>query len=225
MTKYCYILTILFIISCGQSRDKSGKIEVVKGDTVYKTKDQTENKLNLSDKKVKFLWRSYKLDEELKDTFNSIFINEDFCRTISDPERAALGYVATFIGSECWWDGDTNNDRSNLKCKILTALNLGYQCSDKHLSFLRQWFKNDNKSLKELENCPTTPYTATIQNTFDEITLTVKGNKISVFFKANFVNMREGDSWSWTETDQFQFDKNNIKLIKKDKSKVIREHF
>jgi len=174
---------------------------------------------------VKFLWREEVYDDELKATYSSIFINEDFCKTISEPERAALGYVATFIGNECWWDGEAKIDRSNLKCKILTSLNLDYQCSSKHLGFLRDWFKNDVKSLKELEYCPTTPYTSTIQDTFNEIILTVKGNEISVFFKANGVNLREGDSWSWEETDYFELNGNNIKLIKKDESKVKREHF
>jgi hypothetical protein len=223
--KYLHIATIVLLASCGQTNNNSDKNEVVNSDPVSKKVVETENKIKLNDKTVKFLWRDDKYDEELKDTFNSIFINEDFCKNMTDPERAALGYVATFIGNECWWDGEANDDRSNLKCKILTALNLGYQCSDKHLGFLRKWFKDDKKSLEELGNCPTTPYTATIQDTFDEITLTVKGNIISVFFKANGVNTREGDSWSWTETDHFQFDGNNIKLIKKDESKVKHEHF
>jgi hypothetical protein len=165
----------------------------------------------LSDKTVKFLWR---------DSSASIVINEEFCKTISDPEKAALGYVATFIGNECWWDGDYTDKRDNLKCEILTALNLGYQCSEKHLGFLRQWFKNDMTAIKELEACPTTPNTSTIQDTFDEITLTTKGNQIAVYFKANRVNMREEQSWTWSQTDYFQFDKDNIKLIKQDKSKV-----
>jgi hypothetical protein len=52
--------------------------------------------------------------------------------------------------------------------------------------------------------------------------LKVKDNKISVEFGANGVNMRIGESWSWTETDYFRFDNDNIKLIKKDESKVKR---
>ena len=115
------------------------------------------NSNSLSDKNVKFLWVDKKYDQELKDTINSIFINEDFCNKISDPERAALGFVATFIGNECWWEGEAKEDGSNLKCKILTSLNLGYQCSDKHLGFLRKWFENDKKSLEELTDCPTCP--------------------------------------------------------------------
>lgn len=226
MNRYLYIATLILLASCGQTNNTSDKNEALNSDSVSETVENTsERNFQLTDKTVKFLWREDKYDEALKDTFNSIFIDEDFCKTITDPERAALGYVATFIGNECWWDGKGKDDRSNLKCKILTALNLSYQCSDKHLGFLRQWFKDDKKSLEELENCPTTPYTATIQDTFDEITLTVKGNKISVFFKASGVNTREGDSWSWTETDHFQLDKDNIKLIKKDESKVKHEHF
>jgi len=226
MMKYLYIATLILLASCVQTNNNSDKNEVVNSDTISKIVENTSvANFQLTDKTVKFLWCADKYDEALKDTFNSIFIDEDFCKTITDPERAALGYVATFIGNECWWDDEANDDRSNLKCKILTAINLGYQCSDKHLGFLRQWFKDDKKSIEELENCPTTPYTSTIQDTFEEITLTVKGNKISVFFKANGVNFREGDSWSWTETDHFQLDGNNIKLIKKDKSKVKHEHF
>ena len=228
MTKYLYILIFVLLASCVQTNNNSDKKEVAISDSVSKTVENTSvTNFQLTDKTIKFLWRADKYDEALKDTFNSIFIDEDFCKTITDPERATLGYVATFIGNECWWDVEGKEDRSNLKCKILTALNLGYQCSDKHLGFLRQMFKNDTRVLEELksDNCPTTPYTATIQDTFDEITLTVKGNKISVFFKASGVNTREGDSWSWTETDHFQLDNDNIKLIKKDRSKVKHEHF
>lgn len=208
MTKFLYIATIFLLASCGQTNNNSDKSEVTKVDTT---------KINIiTDKNVKFLWR---------DSSASIVINEEFCKTISDPEKAALGYVATFIGNECWWDGDYTDKRDNLKCEILTALNLGYQCSDKHLGFLRQWFKYDTKAINELEACPTTPNTSTIQDTFDEITLTTKGKQIAVSYKANGVNMREEQSWSWSQTDYFQFDKDNIKLIKQDKSKVKVEHF
>lgn len=206
--KLLYITTLFLLASCGQIKSNSDKHKVANVDTA--------ETFTLTDKTVKFLWR---------DSSASIVINENFCKTISDPEKAALGYVATFIGNECWWDGDYTDKRDNLKCEILTALNLGYQCSDKHLGFLRQWFKNDTTALKELEACPTTPNTSTIQDTFDEIILTTKGNEISVFFKATGVNMREEESWNWTETDYFQLDNDNIKLIKQNKSKVNVEHF
>lgn len=56
-------------------------------------------------------------------------------------------------------------------------------------------------------------------------TVVVKNNKISVEFSVNGINMRMGESWSWTETDHFQLDKDNIKLIKKDESQVKRAKF
>lgn len=226
MTKYLYIASLIFLTSCGQTNNDSNKNEVVLIDTVSKKEETTsERNFKLTDKTVKFLWRDDKYDKALKDTFDSIFIDEELCKTLSEPERAALGYVATFIGSECDWDGKGKDDFSNLKCKTLTALDLGYQCSDKHLGFLRKWFKNDSKSLKELQECPTVPYTASSQNTFDYINLKVKGDKISVEFGVNGVNMRMGESWSYTEIDHFQVYGDNIKLIKKVESKVKREHF
>ncbi len=220
-----YILPLVFLASCGQINNNSEK-KAVSADSVYKvTKSTSEKTGKLTDKSVKFLWREDRYNKELNDTFNTLIINEELCKSLTEPERAAIGFVVTFIGSECDWDGEAKDNFSNLKCKTLTALDLGYQCSDKHLGFLRRWFKNDSKTLKELEDCPTVPYTATSQNTFDYINLKVKDNKISVEFGANGVNMRIGQSWSWTETDHFQFDIDNIKLIKKEESKVKREHF
>lgn len=227
MMKYLYIATMVFLASCGQTDNNPNKNEVVIADTITKT-EETASKRNfkLTDKTVKFLWREDSYDQELKDTFNKIVINEELCKALTEPEIAVLGYVGTYIGSECQWDGECNDDRSNLKCKVLTALNLGYQCSDKHLGFLRKWFKNDKKVLAEFDyNCPTKPYTASSQNAFDEIKLTVKGNDISVWFSVIGVNMPMGESWSYTETNYFQLNNDNVRLIKKEQSKVKREHF
>jgi hypothetical protein len=220
--KWFYIMTLVFLTSCGQTNSNSSKRDRTKLDG---TSAAHKTAFILRDKTVKYLWREDKYDEELKDTFSTIIINEELCGTLTEPERAALGFVVTFIGSECSWDGEANDDFSNLTCKTLRSLRLGYQCSNQHLGFLRQWFRNDSKSLKELNNCPTVPCTASSQSTFDYINLNVKGNNISVEFTANGVNMRMGESWSWTETDHFQLFKDNIKRIKKDESKVKRESF
>ena len=197
-----YRFLFIFLLSCGQVGTNNSPQESMDTTSVSPTT-----------KTVKFLWR---------DSAN-MMIDQDYCRTITDPERAALGYVATFIGNDCWWDGDYSDNRKNLKCKILSALNLGYQCSDQHLGFLKQWFSKDSVVLKQLEDCPTTPYTATNQDTFDEINLTTKGNEIIISYKASGVNLRELDSWSWTETDYFQVDQNHIRLMKKERSKVVHE--
>lgn len=206
--KLLYISILFLATSCGQTNNNIPNQENIQTDS---TKNFT-----LTDKTIQFLWR---------DSNASIVINEAYCKTISDPEKAALGFVATFIGNECSWDGKMNDDRSNLKCKILTALNLGYQCSDRHLGFLKQWFKNDSASLQKLVSCPTIPNTSTIQETFDEIIITTKQDEISIFFKASGINLREERDWTWSETNYFKLENGHIKLIKQDKSKVIVSRF
>lgn len=181
--------------------------------------------LKLADKKVKFLWREFQYDKELSTDINIIILNKNYIKSISDPEKAALAYATTFIGNECSWDGKANDSRGNLKCKILTALGLGYQCSNEHLGFLRFWFRSNKEILKELENCPTTPDGATVQDTFEEINIETSGNKILVFFKASGVNLREGKSWNWTEKHFFEFKKNELILLKKEISPTHYSNF
>lgn len=179
--------------------------------------------LQLTNKKIKFLWRKDLYNKELKIEVNSIVLNENYIKTITEPEKAALAYVATFIGNECEWDGQVTESRSNLRCKILDALGLGYQCSNPHLDLLRFWFRNDKDIIKELENCPTIPDGATIQNTFDEINLEVKGNQIIISFKISGMNMRESISYHWSEKHTYEFKGNELQLLKKDVSTVKKE--
>lgn len=209
---FCIILLLAVLTSCGQAETKNESNEPVNSEASSETQ--------VEETTVKFLWREMKYDSTLNDSFNSIFINQEYANTISDPEKAAIGYVATFIGNECWWDGDTKEDRSNLDCKVITALGLGYQCSEGHLGFLRNWFAADKAVLTELENCPTTPYTATVQDTFEEIVVKTKGDTIIVEYKATGMNLREGKNWEWSEKVHFQVNGDHLNLIKKDKSDV-----
>ena len=179
--------------------------------------------LTLADKKVKILGRATVYDQQLKTDVNSIQLNQKFLRTISDPEKAALAYIATFIGNECDWDGPAADDRSNLKCKLLTALNLGYQCSAEHLDFLNYWFRSNKEILKELQGCPTIPDGATIQNTFEAIHLEVKNQRITLSFDVQAINLREGKSWTWNEKNIFDFKENQLILVKKEKTAPL-EH-
>ena len=222
MTKNLFFATLIFITCSVQANTNMRTDKDLKVDSVNNLNESTSERIHpLINKTAKFIWRENKYDNKLKDTFSTIIINENLCKTLSEPERAALGFVVTFIGNECNWDGEAKDDRSNLKCKTLTSLNLGYQCSKEHLGFLRKWFTNDSNSIKELKDCPTTPYTASVQETFEYINLTVKGNLISVEFGANGVNLQNNDAtWSWTETDYFRVDNQGLKLIKKRKSKV-----
>ena len=166
-------------------------------------------------------------NSKLNAPFYTIMLNQDYIKTITDPEKAALGYVATFVGNDCWWDGEANEEKSNLDCKIITTLGLGYQCSNEHLGFLRKWFSKDKQVLSELEksNCPKTPYTATTQDTFDEIQLTIKNDTIIVFYSVGGVDIRKQTSWKWSQSDYFKVTNNALKLVKKDKSEVIYDTF
>lgn len=221
MIKQLCIAMLFLITSCIEPN-----ATVENADSIVKAHENVQGNRRLSaDTTVKFLWMGNRYDTIVKDSVNAIFINEAYLQKISEPERAAIGYVATFIGNECNWDGTYKADRSNLKCKILSALNLGYQCSDKHLGFLRQWFKNDDKVLGELDpaNCPTIPDGSTIQKSFEEIILTKKENAISVSFKVKVINVRAGKTSTWAETDLFELNGDNIKLIDKNKSSIKQD--
>jgi len=174
----------------------------------------------MTDKTIKFLWLEKKKGNAPNDTISRICINEEYCKTISDPERAVLGLAATFINSECAWDGAQKADRSNLKCKILSALDLGYQCSDKHLGFLRKWFKNDKRSLDELIYCSKMNSEAKIQESFEEIMLQVEGDEIVVKFIGNGMNLTENYFYRWIEADYFILTNDNLELIDQDKEKI-----
>lgn len=222
-------LAILFAIifqSCDSNSQKnnssSNDSTTVEVDSLTHSTDSSGAVAKMSDKNIKFLWRENKYDSNLKAEVNSIVLNEDYIKTISEPEKAALALVATFVGNECEWDGAVKEDRSNLKCKILWALDLGYQCSSKHKDFLRQWFKGEPKILEELENCPTIPDGATVQSTFDEINLEVKGNQIIVVSKINAINLREATSLTWTETETYELKGEELQRISKVESDKVQ---
>lgn len=175
-----------------------------------------------ADTTITFMWTEDVYNEESQATHTSMVINEQFCAKMSNPERAALGYVATFIGNECDWDGESKDDGSNLKCIIISALDLGYQCSDEHLGFLRKWFRNDENALMELKTCSGISWSATNQSWFEEITITTRNDTIVVWFSASAFSYRSAMGASWTETNYFKVDNNTLTLVKVDESEVER---
>jgi len=177
--------------------------------------------LTLQDRSTRFLWREKRFLEEYGATVSTIVLDTAYAGTLTNPEKAALGYVATFIGNECAWDGKATPTRSNLKCKILAALGLGYQCSDTHLGFLRHWFRDDSTAQKKLENCPTIPDGATSQETFDYIDVTITGHDIVVAYAVTSINTQRGKSWTWHAKDYFSFRDNRLQLMKTEKSEPV----
>ncbi|MEZ4778745.1 MAG: hypothetical protein R2786_05110 [Flavobacteriaceae bacterium] len=163
-------------------------------------------------KNVNVVWRENLYDETLKTEVNTLVLNKEYLENISQQERAALGFVTTFIGNECEWDGKPNQDRSNLNCQLLDALNLGYQCSERHLGFLRNWFSEDTMALNKLKSCPTIPNTATLQTAIDNISLEIddKMHRILVHYEYLSINTREGKVNKVKNLAEFKFDCESI---------------
>jgi len=151
---------------------------------------------------IKILWL---------DTNGSLQLNTSYIKTLTDQQRAALGYIATDVSNECHWDGAKKADESNLKCKFLSALNLGYQCSETHLSFLKKWFKEDTKVLERLQYCNKTESSARIQDHFVEVKMITTKDSIKILYSAVGEDLDKQKSWSWQEESTYSFTKTGIK--------------
>lgn len=173
---------------------------------VRKFKADFTNSFPLKDKTVNFL-REGKEYKHL--------INEEYCKTMSEPERATLSFLAmSYDTAEAYYDKTLNKQST-----ILNALNLDSECSDRFKYYMKFWFRNDSKSLKEIDNCQKTSsfHGQSVYFGYSEINLTIKGNKIHIDFKAEG---SDRDIWncSWNGKLIFLVEDNNIKLIEKKES-------
>ncbi|MFH6602335.1 hypothetical protein ACEZ3G_02520 [Maribacter algicola] len=172
-----------------------------------------------------FLKRKNAYDEAVKDTISTIVINHSYLHNITPPEKAALAFVAYDIGNECEQGYDSEGNERVLWCRIVSALDLDHQCSDKQLNFLRKWFFKDAAAMDKPKRCPTIPNTATVQTTFDEILIQTDASKktITVDYKVTGINMRESSSWHRSQTDVFKYDSEHIILLDSKKSDVSED--
>lgn len=149
--KYLFLIIVsIIVLSCSNQKSQP--------DDESKVSNSQVDEFALNDTTFNFLWWETRYDPSKQDSNHSISLNQEYLNNMTDQEKAAIGYLATFIGNECWWDGEANEDRSNLDCTIISALGLGYQCSDTHLGYLRKWFLNDEKVLSELQKTTCPPY-------------------------------------------------------------------
>ena len=161
---------------------------------------------------LKVVWREDIYDPSLKGNVNVIKLDETYFSKVTDPEKAVLGYLASTIGNECFADGS----KQNVKCKILSALNLGYQCSESNKSFLKNWFRDDAVVVSQIENCqPTLP--STIEKTFEEVKILTADNIIKVELKGLKLNIKENTSSSWSEDLSFKVDGDKVSLVERTK--------
>jgi hypothetical protein len=174
----------------------------------------TQPVLKQADELIKVLWLVEQYDPQFKENVPVMQLNKAYLQNISDAERAIIAYYATFHGNECWWENDApNEDRSNLKCTLISALNLSYQCSDTHLSFIKKWFRQP-ELLNELDFCPTIPNTSTIQDAFEEMYVERNGDFFTIRFNICAVNIRENRTRCYEEVHQYQIFPDKVELIK-----------
>ncbi len=164
-------------------------------------------------------------DTTLGDSTSKFNVNEQYCETAPPSVKAALGFVSTIMGTDCQWDGEANDSLTNLKCKLTSALGLGYQCSDTHLNFLRQWFRNDKIHLNKLNSCYSVPYTASSQNIISAMKLEIKNDSIIISFSASGINMRTEKSWTYNGSYTFQVRKDELRLIYEHESDLEYKSF
>lgn len=175
---------------------------------------------NISDKQayvesgvmLKVIWREDVYDASLKGTVNVIKLDESYFSGITEPEKAVLGYLASTIGNECY----AETGKQNVKCKILTALNMSYQCSEENKTFLKNWFRDDASIVSQIENCkPTVP--STVEKTFDEVKISTADNTIKVELKGLKLNIKENTASKWSESISFKVDGDKLTLLERTK--------
>lgn len=178
-----------------------------------KAGDSSEHNISVIENTLqKIIWREDVYDPSLKASVNVIKLDENYFANISEPEKAVLGYLASTIGNECYADGS----KQNVKCKILTALNLGYQCSEESKSFLKNWFRDDAAIVSRIEKCkPTLP--STIEKTFDEVKISSADNTINVELKGLKLNIKENSVSKWSESIIFKVDGDKVSLFERKK--------
>ena|ERR1035437_4788187 len=161
----------------------------------------------LKDTTVKLLWHA----EKQNDTSSTTVVNSDYLDTMSDPERAAVGFVSAFIRNDSGINMNCSNSGTQLKPLLLYKQKL----NEKKLAFLKQWFRYDKKCLDKLEN--SSPF-CNSQKEFDEIKLTVNADTIKVIFTAKEIT--PGKTTNWRQEDTFRLDQNNLQLIEEKQSEI-----
>jgi len=189
-----------------------GCLDPCKSDTIINTEKYwnkiiAENKHTLKNKNVVFFWNEIKYSHNFKRYTIFNHINKEYCKTISEPERAALAYISLYAVSLSY-DPDNPREAENIQ----SAINLDYECSEKFISFYKSWFRHEKKALEKVNPCYQVPDTSSEIWGFKKITLSVKGNKIYInaIIQGNF---RDEHEYWWYQNYIFLVKANSIKLI------------
>jgi hypothetical protein len=151
-----------------------------------------------SEKTKKFIL--IKKTNSIPGTVNIAVINK-----LDEPLRAIAAYYSSMEGSNC--DGQT--------CELTTALGLGKQGSNAHLSLLRKWFRND-ATAKQLiaQECYLRPNSASTFSDYVYLTIERIGNVVFVKYKVFFYSHGE-ESYVTSLDDKLLIGKDNITVLKR----------
>lgn len=141
----------------------------------------------------------------------AIRMNENYIETISNQEKAALAYIAITFDRSCNWE-EANEE--NLSCKILSTLDLGYKCSEKHLNFLRKWIEDDDRIIEGINSCTTEPNSNTRQVILRELHLLKEDNKLKYLIEVSSINTNKPSySRNWSIEEIFEIGNQKLKYI------------
>jgi hypothetical protein len=128
-----------------------------------------------------------------------VVLNLEFISKMKEEEKAVLALLSTYAGGECIYDEDTR-----LECSLTSALNLGYQCSEEHLEFVKKWFLKDYEVFSKINNCYSIPYSATNQFKFSEIIFSRNDIRIQVLYKIQGVRLAEEYFYNYEVLETFE---------------------
>lgn len=167
--------------------------------------------------KIKIVWWQDAVDghPEIKE---GLQIDSAYLATAPEDIKAIIAYYSARAGTDCWWENDRpNTDYTNLTCRLTSALGLGYQGSEVHMSLIKKWFKNESELLKEVVHCYIVPFTATVQSSIDNITICIDKNLVTVEYTIWGMNTREESSWEEKGVDVFEIKGDFIKVVSRTK--------
>jgi hypothetical protein len=200
------LLICLGVYSCNQQQEQKETADITQ---------PIQPVIKSAEGLTKILWLEKQFDPEFNAEVKVIRLNQTYFDKIDEAEKAVIGYYATFHGNECWWENDKpNDDRSNLRCKIIDALQLGYQCSDMQLDFLKKWFRTQPALVQELDHCPTIPTTSTQQDSFEEIIVERKIDVFTIRFTICAENLRDKITRCYEEVHTFRIFADAVEEIK-----------
>ena len=143
----------------------------------------------------------------------------DRLNPLSDGLKAILAMYALQNSAGC--EGGNNN----ISCALTDALELGGQCSEKHISLVRTWFQGslpkmgrymdwayDVQKPGQLEAvCYMQPDTSTFQDKWDKIQVTQDGNHLVI--DAHGTSLSHEDSTSFKFSTEYEILDHSIRVI------------